>query len=125
MKSDINFYDLIPNSIGNISYKKVLKISDEEKQKIVSKNSNERMRAFLNNFTYGMTGNDPIDIQATFIKSREDSWNDLEEFYETKYLTVQIGQKESIEAIGNIEKQEWFRGWENPYFVDLIKNSQQ
>ena len=38
-----------------------MKLSDEQKQEYVSKQSNARMRAFLHNAAYGMLGDAPLD----------------------------------------------------------------
>lgn len=124
--TDQGFYDLTPGSIGSIHYKKnmIKHMSEEEQQAYVSRASNERMRAFLMNMTYGMTGNGPVDPADAYMKARRDSWGELEDGnigIETRQMTIQIGQKESYDAILKMEAKEDFSGWLNPSFVEMIK----
>lgn len=123
---DPNFYDLTPGSIGKVYYKRnaMLGMSEEQKQAYVSNASNERMRAFMMNMTYGMNGNGPTDPQEAFNKARRDSWKDIEDGTigtESKDAFIQIGQKESIELIEKIEAAPDFLGWDDPEFVNQIK----
>ena len=123
---DPNFYDLAIGAIGTLHYNvdATKHMSEEEKQSYVNRASNERMRAFMMNMTYGMNGNGPTDPQEAFNKSRADSWGDLEDGImglETKQISIQIGQKESYDAIIKIESKEDFKCWLNPMFVELIK----
>lgn len=124
--TDPGFYDLEPGSIGILHYKKnMLKhLSDEAKQQYVSKASNERMRAFMMNMAYGMNGNGPTDPQEAFIKARRDSWGDLEDGevgMKIENMSVQIGQKESYDAICKMEQKDDFVTWLNPALVNMIK----
>lgn len=99
-------------------------LSDEAKQQIVSKAANERMRAFLMNMTYGMNGSGPVDPTDAYIKARKDSWGELEDGevgMKVENMTVQIGQKESYEAICKIESKDDFGGWLNPSLINMIK----
>jgi hypothetical protein len=116
--NDQGFYDLEPGSIGTIHYKRnMLKhLSDEAKQQYVSRAANERMRAFLMG---GMS-----DPQEAYMKARRDSWGDLEDGdagTKVENMAIQIGQKESFEAICKIESKDDFAGWLNPALVNMIK----
>lgn len=124
---DEGFYDLTNGAIGTIHYKKnmIKHMSEEEQQAYVSRASNERMRAFINNITYGMTGNGPVDPQDAYMKARRDSWGELEDGnigIETRPMAIQIGQKESYDAIIKMESKDDFSGWLNPEFVEMIKS---
>ena len=126
MYNEPGFYDMQDGAIGTILYNKnmLLGMPEEEKQAYVSRASNARMRQFLNNMTYGMNGNGPTDPAAAYMKAREDSWGDLEDGMmglEQRGIQIQIGQKESYDAILNMEKKEDFAGWVNPIFVNIIK----
>ncbi len=126
-----NFYDLEVGAIGYIMYKKnmLLSMNDGEKQSYIDQAANARMRAFINNVTYGMTINDEgLDNQTminnAFAKARKDSFGDLEDGnvgIELVSIPVQIGQKESLDLIENLEKREYFSGWADPNLVNLIK----
>jgi len=126
MYTEEGFYDLAPGAIGTLFYKKNMcfHMSEEEKQAYVSRASNERMRMFLNNMTYGMNGTGPDNPADAYMKARRDSWGDLEDGNlgcETRDIQVQIGQKDSLEAIERLEAKEDFVGWLNPHFVEMIK----
>jgi hypothetical protein len=126
MYNEPGFLDLQEGSIGTIFYKKNIAkhLSDETKQAIISKNANERMRAFMMNMTYGMNGNGPTDPLDAYIKARNDSWGELEDgdvSMKIENMIVQIGQKESYEAIIKVESKDDFGGWLNPALVDLLK----
>lgn len=125
---DLNFYDLVPGSIGKIYYRRnaMLGMTEEQRQVYVSQASNERMRAFMMNMAYGMNGNGPTDPQEAFNKARQDSWKDIEDGnigMEVKEAFIQIGQKESIELIERIETAPDFLRWDDPDFVNQIKQS--
>jgi hypothetical protein len=118
MYAEPGFYDMVPNSIGTILYKKNIAsgLSNDVKQKIVSKNANERLRALLSN--------SDMDPAAAYAKARKDSWGELEDgdaAMSVENLSVQIGQTESYEAICRIESKTDFGGWMNPALVNLIK----
>jgi hypothetical protein len=124
--TDPGFYDLEPGAIGTIQYKKnmMTHLSDEAKQQYVSRASNERMRAFMMNMAYGMNGNGPTDPTEAFIKARRDSWGDIEDGeigIKVEAMSVQVGQKESYDAICKIENKDDFAGWLNPALVNMIK----
>lgn len=126
MYNESGFLDLEFGSIGTVFYKIDMSksIPEEVKQDIVSKNANERMRAFLMNMTYGMNGNGPTDPLDAYIKARQDSWGDIEDGEMTmkiENMIVQIGQKESYDSMVKIETREDFGGWLNPALVELIK----
>jgi hypothetical protein len=115
---DPRFYDLEPGSIGTIHYKRnMLKhLSDEAKQQYVSRAANERMRAFLMG---GMA-----DPQEAYMKARRDSWGELEDSdvgMKVENMTIQIGQKESYDAILKMESKDDFEGWLNPALINMIK----
>ncbi len=129
--NDQNFYNLEVGAIGYIMYRKnmLLSMNDGEKQSYIDQAANARMRAFINNVTYGMTTNDEgLDNQTminnAFVKARKDSFGDLEDGnvgIELVAVPVQIGQKESLDLIENLEKREYFSGWADPNLVNLIK----
>jgi len=126
MYTEPGFYDLEPGAIGTLHYKinMIKHMSEEEKQAYVSRASNERMRAFMMNMTYGMNGNGPTDPLNAFIKARQDSWGELEDSQvgmEPREMQVQIGQKESYDLILKLEARDDFGGWMNPAFVEMIK----
>lgn len=126
MYIDPRFFDLYPGSIGVITYRKdmCMHLTDAEKQAYVSKAANERMRMFINNAMYGMTGNGPVDPAKAYMDARKDSWGDLEDGQAGTTLmevVVQVGQQESYDLIIKIESMPDFRGWTNQVFVDMIK----
>lgn len=122
MYTEPGFYDLVDGSIGTILYKKniALGLSNEVKQKIVSKNANERLRALLSNTD--------LDPATAYAKARKDSWGELEDgdtAMSVENMSIQIGQKESYDAIIRIEARQDFGGWMNPGLINLIKEQYQ
>jgi len=78
----------------------------------------------LMNMTYGMNGNGPTDPLDAYIKARNDSWGELEDGeagMKVENMTVQIGQKESFDAICRVESKDDFAGWLNPALIEMIK----
>lgn len=127
MYTEPGFYYLKPNAIGTLQYKKNMaaKMSDEERQKFIDRSSNERMRAFMMNTAYGMNANGPTNPFDAYVKSRRDSFEELESgniANRIEMIMVQIDQKESYDVICNIEKMEDFSGWLDPTLVNLIKD---
>jgi hypothetical protein len=115
--NDHGFFDMVPGTIGTISYKKNMmkNLPDDVKQQYVSKSANERMRALIGN------GIDPV---TAYTKARQDSWSELEvgnSGMNVKNVSVQIGQEESYDVIVRIESLDDFGGWLNPSLVDMIK----
>jgi hypothetical protein len=126
MYNEPDFYDLNDGSIGTILYRKnmIINMPETEKQAYVSRAANERMRMFINNITYGMNGNGPDTPYEAYVKARQDSWGELEDGnigMETRDMQIQIGQKESYEAILKMETRPDFGGWINPTFVEMVK----
>lgn len=118
------FYELIPGTIGTVHYMfdASRRMSGEEKQKIVDQMSNARMRAYLNNVTYGLGGQNQMSPEDAFAKSRKDSWAEIEEKWnETKEIHVQVGQIESYNTILKIENTDGFKGWMNPLLIQSLK----
>ena len=114
------FYDLREGTIGTVQYKlqQSPSMTQAQKEELVSKMSNESMRAFMMQFTLGQSD---ISPEEAFMKSRKDAWSQIEEAFIIKDLHVQVGQKESYDEILRIEEQEGFVGWMNPLLVDSLK----
>ena len=113
----IDYNNLIEGHIGTVHYfiEKTLPMSDAQQQKIVDGDSRAAMYAILQSAALG--GQEPIDIQQAFNKSRMDGAKraeDLRKQRVEKRTHHQIGQKESIEELKQIEKDPDFRGWYNP-----------
>jgi hypothetical protein len=116
---DQGFFDMVPGSIGTINY--FVNVSDkltpEQKQAIVSKQANARLRAALMNGAL-----DPAEAYAT---ARNDSWGELnsQTRKEMREVAVQIGNKESYEHMKKVEKSKDFVEWANPLLVSIIKET--
>lgn len=118
------FYELIPGTIGTVHYMFDVskKMTDEEKEKLVDKMSNERMRAYMNNLAYSLGNAAPMAPEEAFAKARRDSRTDIEEKWTApRELNVQVGQMESYNAMLKVEKMDGFRGWMNPLLVESLK----
>ena len=120
--NDINFLDLIPNSMGQVSYRKKKYMSEEQKQKALSEFTKRRFSDYINRLSMNSIGQ--VEPMNTFSKARSEAHEDIESFLGSEVVTVwiQVGQKESIDNISNIEKNEDFLGWENPHFIDVFKS---
>ena len=120
--NDINFIDLVPNSMGQISYRKKKSLTEEQRQKALTEFTKRRFSDYINRLSVGAV-NGNIDPMDSFSKARGEAHDDIELLLssEIKVIWVQVGQRESQDLILSIEKDEDFLGWENPHFISLFK----
>ena len=125
----IDYNQLVQGHIGTVHFyvEEILPMSDEQRQTIVDQDSRAAMYAIIQS-SVADPGAGMVNIQQAFEKSRRDGQQraeDLTKLRVDKFTYHQIGQKESIQELKEIEAKVNFRGWYNPDIVSTLINWEQ
>jgi len=99
-------------------------MSEEQRQQIIDQDSRASMYALIQSATLN-PNQGYIDVQEEYAKSRRQGAERAEGLRKTtvvKKAHTQIGQKESIEELLEIEKNQAFRGWHDPELISRLIN---
>ncbi|MFA5722857.1 MAG: hypothetical protein WC979_01280 [Candidatus Pacearchaeota archaeon] len=115
------FLMLLPNAIGTVRYnwESQESIPDSQKQAYVDGYTNEMMHALVQRSI--LNPGDVGDPTVEFMKAREAAKKLLEDSGMTtilKSLELQVGNKECLDYLFQIERNPKFKGWENQALIN-------
>ena len=102
----------------------IMAMSDEQRQYIIDQDAKAAMYALIQSSTLN-PNQGYVDVQAEYQKARRNGEVRAENIRKTRVLKRthhQVGQKESIDELIEIEKKPQFRGWENPDIISSLIN---
>lgn len=117
-----SFMSLEPGSMGNIFYFKKVTVPQPIKEKIIDNNINQALQAVFNP-PPGLNKDDYNTLFLEFIiKERNYNNEVIEDFGQRTFIHIQIGNPECLKELETIENSPDFIRYENPHFVQIIKN---
>jgi len=119
---NIDFISLEPGAFGELFYFRNTynKLNQEEIDKFVNVYSNEVMHAYTQNDI--LNNRNDIDPITAYNKSRSDAKEILKKNSSERFrIDFQIGNKECMEYITEIESLPDFEKWEDNNLINIIK----
>ncbi len=119
--------DIDPGSYGLVYWyeKATYEISEEELQKLRQSNISNTLNATLMSHMH-----DPSKSTGDFQTVMQRGWNEaekqrrmMEDGTVMKSEIFMIGDTNTIPRLEEIESSQNFRGWSNPYIIQMIKNA--
>ena len=125
MINSSSFLSLEPGSIGHIFYFRKKEVPSDERQRIVDNNTRESIRAGFNP-PPGLSPNQYNELFLSFlIKERTYTNDQIEDYGECYYITVQVGNRECLKELETLQTEPDFISYENPHFVEFFKQMSQ
>lgn len=115
------FLSLFPSSIGELLYKKKIEFSKEYQERYIDTYTNQTMHVYIQNDIL-MPVAQSLDPVSAYQKARLDAKAMLEKDSSMLFIfDFQIGNKEMMKKMDEIESSLSFLCWDNPSFVKIIK----
>lgn len=122
----LNFSNIEEGNIGLVLYyiEDIIPMTDEQRQYIIDQDTKAALYALSQSAALN-PNQGYVDVQSEILKARSQGAKraeDLRKQLVQKATHHQVGQKESIDELLNIEKKHNFRGWVDPESTSVLIN---